>query len=67
MRHQLPWSARNAFVTAAQLRVVMVVEPTRRTGLAGLADRAEAIGGNLALPSPPGRELLLTASIRYEV
>lgn len=67
MRHQLPWSARNAFATAVQLRVVMVVEPTRRAGLAGLADRAEAIGGNLALPSPPGREPLLTASIRYEV
>ena len=45
----------------------MVVEPTRRAGLAGLAERAEAIGGNLALPSHPGRESLLTVSIRYEV
>jgi signal transduction histidine kinase len=41
-------------------------DPKRGTGLRGLADRVEALGGKLELQSPPGRGTLLTASIPYE-
>jgi signal transduction histidine kinase len=41
-------------------------DPNRGTGLRGLADRVEALGGRLELHSPPGRGTLLTASIPYE-
>lgn len=38
-------------------------DPDRGTGLRGLADRVEALGGKLELQSPPGQGTLLTASI----
>jgi signal transduction histidine kinase len=38
-------------------------DPSRGTGLRGLADRVEALGGKLELHSPPGQGTLLTASI----
>jgi signal transduction histidine kinase len=41
-------------------------DPSRGSGLRGLADRVEALGGQLELHSPPGRGTLLTASIPYE-
>jgi signal transduction histidine kinase len=41
-------------------------DPTRGTGLRGLADRVEALGGRLELHSPPGQGTLLTASIPCE-
>jgi signal transduction histidine kinase len=41
-------------------------DPERGTGLRGLADRVEALGGKLDLHSPPGQGTLLTASIPYE-
>jgi signal transduction histidine kinase len=41
-------------------------DPTRGTGLRGLADRVEALGGKLELHSPPGQGTVLTASIPYE-
>jgi signal transduction histidine kinase len=41
-------------------------DPGQGTGLRGLSDRVEALGGKLELRSPPGRGTLLTASIPYE-
>lgn len=41
-------------------------DPNRGTGLRGLADRVEALGGKLELHSPPGQGTLLTASIPCE-
>jgi signal transduction histidine kinase len=41
-------------------------DPARGTGLRGLADRVEALGGKLELDSPPGEGTVLTASIPYE-
>jgi signal transduction histidine kinase len=41
-------------------------DPDRGTGLRGLADRVEALGGKLELDSPPGEGTVLTASIPYE-
>ncbi|HET6869626.1 MAG TPA: MASE1 domain-containing protein [Solirubrobacteraceae bacterium] len=41
-------------------------DPNRGTGLRGLADRVEALGGRLELHSPPGQGTLLTASIPCE-
>jgi signal transduction histidine kinase len=41
-------------------------DPSRGTGLRGLADRVEALGGRLELHSPPGQGTLLTASIPCE-
>ncbi|MBV9336339.1 MAG: sensor histidine kinase [Solirubrobacterales bacterium] len=38
-------------------------DPNHGTGLRGLADRVEALGGRLELHSPPGHGTLLTASI----
>ncbi|MBV9416755.1 MAG: sensor histidine kinase, partial [Solirubrobacterales bacterium] len=38
-------------------------DPHQGTGLRGLADRVEALGGHLELRSPPGQGTLLTASI----
>jgi signal transduction histidine kinase len=39
------------------------VERTARSGLAGLADRIEALGGSLALESAPGQGTTLTARL----
>jgi signal transduction histidine kinase len=73
--------ARYAHATAASLRleaddtnVVLRVgdngaggaDPLRGTGLRGLTDRVEALGGKLELRSPPGQGTLLTASIPYD-
>jgi signal transduction histidine kinase len=41
-------------------------DPSRGSGLRGLADRVEALGGKLELHSPPGHGTVLTASIPYE-
>ena len=41
-------------------------DPSLGTGLRGLADRVEALGGRLELHSPPGQGTLLTASIPCE-
>jgi signal transduction histidine kinase len=41
-------------------------DPNRGTGLRGLADRVEALGGRLELHSPPGQGTRLTASIPCE-
>ena len=41
-------------------------DPRLGTGLRGLADRVEALGGKLELHSPPGQGTLLTASIPCE-
>jgi signal transduction histidine kinase len=38
-------------------------EPTTGSGLVGLADRVEALGGRLRIDSPPGRGTRLTAEI----
>ena len=38
---------------------------SRGTGLRGLADRIEALGGKLELDSPPGQGTVLTASIPF--
>jgi signal transduction histidine kinase len=38
-------------------------EPTSGSGLVGLADRVEALGGRLRIESPPGRGTRLTAEI----
>jgi signal transduction histidine kinase len=38
-------------------------DPGRGTGLRGLADRVEALGGTLAVESPPGRGTRLVAAI----
>jgi len=40
-------------------------DPRRGTGLRGLTDRVEALGGKLELQSPPGEGTVLTASIPY--
>ncbi len=40
-------------------------DPSLGTGLRGLADRVEALGGKLELHSPPGHGTLLTASIPW--
>jgi signal transduction histidine kinase len=73
--------AKYAQATAAKLRlettngsVVLRVsdngaggaDPRRGTGLRGLTDRVEALGGKLELESPPGQGTLLTASIPCE-
>lgn len=73
--------AKYAHATAATLRldatnnsVVLSVgdngdggaDPNRGTGLRGLADRVEALGGRLELHSPPGHGTLLTANIPCE-
>ena len=70
--------ARYSHATAATLRlessnknVVLSVgdngaggaDPNRGTGLRGLTDRVEALGGKLELHSPPGQGTQLTASI----
>jgi signal transduction histidine kinase len=41
-------------------------DPSRGSGLRGLEDRVEALGGKLELHSPPGQGTLLTARIPYE-
>jgi len=41
-------------------------DPSRGSGLRGLADRVDALGGKLELQSPPGHGTLLTVSIPYE-
>jgi signal transduction histidine kinase len=41
-------------------------DPDRGTGLRGLADRVEALGGKLELNSPAGQGTTLTASIPCE-
>jgi signal transduction histidine kinase len=41
-------------------------DPSRGTGLRGLADRVEALGGKLELHSPPGQGTRLTVSIPCE-
>jgi signal transduction histidine kinase len=41
-------------------------DPARGTGLRGLSDRVEALGGKLELHSPPGHGTVLTASIPYK-
>jgi signal transduction histidine kinase len=41
-------------------------DPRRGTGLRGLADRVEALGGKIELRSPPGQGTVLTASIPYD-
>jgi signal transduction histidine kinase len=41
-------------------------DPDRGTGLRGLADRVEALGGKIELRSPPGEGTVLTASIPYD-
>jgi signal transduction histidine kinase len=41
-------------------------DPDRGSGLRGLADRVEALGGELELSSPAGQETTLTASIPCE-
>ncbi len=38
-------------------------DPARGTGLRGLADRVEALGGTLALDSPPGDGTRVTAEL----
>ncbi|GLY86844.1 sensor histidine kinase [Actinoallomurus iriomotensis] len=38
-------------------------DPARGTGLIGLRDRVEALGGSMCLTSPPGRGTTFTASI----
>jgi len=38
-------------------------DPARGSGLRGLADRVEALGGELAVESPPGAGTLLTAEL----
>jgi signal transduction histidine kinase len=38
-------------------------EPTSGSGLVGLADRVEALGGRLRIDSPPGQGTRLTAEI----
>lgn len=38
-------------------------DPTRGTGLRGLTDRVEALGGELSLESPPGAGTVLTAEL----
>ena len=73
--------AKYAHATAATLRleantntIVLSVgdngaggaDPNRGTGLRGLADRVEAIGGKLEVQSPPGQGTMLTASIPCE-
>ena len=42
-------------------------DPNRGTGLRGLADRVEALGGKLELDSPTGQGTLLMASIPCEL
>lgn len=73
--------AKYSYATAATLRleandqrVVLRVgdkgaggaDPHHGTGLRGLADRVEALGGSLDLRSPAGQGTLLTASIPYD-
>ena len=41
-------------------------DPNRGTGLRGLTDRVEALGGTLELHSPPGQGTRLTANIPCE-
>jgi signal transduction histidine kinase len=41
-------------------------DPERGSGLRGLADRMEALGGKLELHSPPGQGTLVTESIPCE-
>ena len=41
-------------------------DPNRGTGLRGLTDRVEALGGKIELHSPPGHGTVLTASIPCE-
>jgi signal transduction histidine kinase len=38
-------------------------EPVPGSGLVGLADRVEALGGRLKIESPPGRGTRLSAEI----
>jgi signal transduction histidine kinase len=71
-----------AHATAAKLRLETVngsvvlrvsdngaggADPRRGTGLRGLSDRVEALGGRLELQSPPGEGTELTARIPCEV
>jgi signal transduction histidine kinase len=66
-------SARSASVTVAQRNGTASVEvsddgvggavPARGSGLRGLADRVEALGGTLMIESPPGLGTRLTAEI----
>jgi signal transduction histidine kinase len=70
--------AKYAHATAAAVRVEVAnqgvvvrisdngtggANPDRGTGLRGLADRVEALGGKLHLDSPPGHGTLITARI----
>jgi signal transduction histidine kinase len=41
-------------------------DPGKGTGLVGLADRIEALGGRLDIDSPPGRGTRLTAQIPFD-
>jgi len=38
-------------------------DPSRSSGLRGLADRVEALGGSLAVQSPPGGGTRITAEL----
>jgi signal transduction histidine kinase len=38
-------------------------DPSRSSGLQGLADRIEALGGSLAVDSPPGSGTRVTAEL----
>src|SRR4051794_210813 len=40
-------------------------DPARGSGLRGLADRVEALGGRLAVASPPGSGTVVTAELPY--
>ncbi|WP_460492851.1 ATP-binding protein [Dactylosporangium cerinum] len=41
-------------------------DPARGSGLAGLADRVEALGGRLVLDSAPGRGTTVTAEFALD-
>jgi signal transduction histidine kinase len=66
--------ASRALVTASVLddRLVLRVrddgvggaDPARGSGLAGLADRVAAVGGTVALSSPPGGPTVVQVSFR---
>jgi signal transduction histidine kinase len=59
--------------TAGELRVEIAddgrggADPGTGTGLRGLADRVEALGGSLALDSPPGSGTVVRAALPLDV
>ncbi len=59
-------------IDAGRLRVVVAddgsggADPAQGTGLRGLADRVEALGGTLAVQSPPGGGTRVTAELPLE-